>query len=536
MRDIEIPQPEDRRGRYRLFEILPGALSWTILIMPFVLAVFAPVAGAGFIIGYLLLWFVKVTGMNVRAIQGYSNISKHMKLPWHYLLKQLGNRKTEDIGQATPKWHLQNVERIKKSPPMVEPDDVIHAIIIAAYNEAREVLEPTIKSVLASEHDMNKVILVLAYEERGGEGIEKTAKELMSQYGGKFKHAFAVKHPKDMPGEVIGKGGNITYAGRKLQKFLEKKKIDPKRVVVTTLDSDNRPHKSYLAALTYLYCVSPDPLHVSFQPIAMYTNNIWDAPAPMRVIATGNSLWNTVLSLRPHLVRNFSAHAQGMQALIETDFWSVRTIVEDGHQFWRSYFTFDGNYEAYPMYLPIYQDAVLSNTYAKTLKAQFVQLRRWAWGASDIAYVADKGFFTPNKVPKLDLIAKFMRLLEGHISWATAALLITTAAFIPAFLNPQDYTSVQLPLIASRIQNIALLGIFVTLFFSLKTLPPKPARYKRRRSIFMILQWLILPVTTIGYHAMAAIYSQTRLMFGWYIDKFDLTDKAVVRDDKSKVL
>lgn len=535
MKNIEIPHIEDRGKRYRFFEILPGMLSWTILAMPFVLAILAPAASAGFIIAYLLLWLAKVTGMNVRALQGHRTVQKSMKLPWGQFVDDVQKRKVSEEYEKLPKWHLENIERIRQTPPVVDPDDVLHVAMIAAWNESREVLEPTIKSVIDSDYDAKKIILVLAYEERGGASIEKTVKDLAKEYKGVFYHAMTVKHV-DQPGEVIGKGGNITCAGRAVQKYLEKEKIDPLRVVVTTLDSDNRPHKSYFGALTYMYCVAPDPVHVSFQPIAMYTNNIWDAPAPMRVIATGNSLWNTVLSLRQHIIRNFSAHAQGMQALIETDFWSVRTIVEDGHQFWRSYFRFDGKYEVYPMYLPIYQDAVLSDTYWKTLKAQFIQLRRWAWGASDVAYVAETGFFKRNKVPKLDLVFKFFRLLEGHISWATAALLITTAAFIPAFLNPQDYTSVQLPLIVSRIQNIALLGIFVTLFFSLRTLPPKPARYRRHRTLLMIAQWLFLPVTTIGYHALAAINSQTRLMFGWYLGKFDLTEKAVVTEDKKRII
>jgi hypothetical protein len=65
----------------------------------------------------------------------------------------------------------------------------------------------------------------------------------------------------------------------------------------------------------------------------MFTNNIWDAPAPMRVIATGNSYWMLIQGLRQHMLRNFSAHAQPLASLIETDFWSRRTIVEDGHQF-----------------------------------------------------------------------------------------------------------------------------------------------------------------------------------------------------------
>ncbi len=227
------------------------------------------------------------------------------------------------------------------------------------------------------------------------------------------------------------------------------------------------------------------------------------------------------------MLRNFASHAQSMKALIDTDFWSTRTIVEDGHQYWRSYFKFEGKYEVYPLYIPIYQDAVLSSNYRKTLKAQFIQLRRWAWGASDVAYVADKAFFSKNKISKTDKIFKFLRLLEGHVSWATAPIILAFAAFVPLLLNPDNYTANQLPLIASRIQTVALVGIFVTFFLSIKTLPPKPKRYKSHKSIFMVLQWVLLPVTTIMFNAMAALVSQTRLMLGRYLDNFDVTDKVV---------
>ena len=144
--------------------------------------------------------------------------------------------------------------------------------------------------------------------------------------------------------------------------------------------------------------------------------------------------------------------------------------------------------------------------------------------------------FKPNKVPKLDLTFKFLRLFEGHVSWATAPLLLAFAAFIPAFLNSDDFASNQLPIIASRIQTVALIGILSTLFLSLKLLPPKPARYKHHRTLFMVVQWVMLPVTTILFNAFAALNSQTRLIFGWNLNKFDVTDKAVVKDDKKKVM
>lgn len=528
MTDIEIPYPKDRNARYRFFEILPGALSWTALFLPLVLSLINVTVAALFILIYLLINFSRAVAAASRALHGYSIMRKHQKLDWQELVNELQTGEVRSAKAKRPRWHYDNLLRLSVQPMVVKPDDVLHAVIVATYNEAREVLEPTIKSVLASAYDMKKVIFILAYEERGGERVEAQSKELVAAYRDQFFHAMAIKHPKDIPHELPGKGANVTYAGRELQKWLEKKGIDPVRVVVTTLDSDNRPDKQYLATLTYAYSSCPDPVRASFQPVSVYNNNIWDAPAPMRVLATGNSFFHIVQSLRPHTLRNFSSHAQGMASLIETDFWSVRTIVEDGHQYWRSYFRFDGDYRVYPLHIPIYQDAVLSDTYRRTIKAQFVQLRRWTYGASDIAYIVDKGFFHKNKIRRFSIWSRTLRSIEGHVTWAAGPILVLTGGFIPSLVHPQNLAANELPLIVSQVQTIALGFLVATVFICLKTLPPKPARYKRHRTLFMVLQWAYLPLTTLFYNSFAAFYSQTRLMFGKYMDKFDVTEKAVV--------
>jgi hypothetical protein len=87
--------------------------------------------------------------------------------------------------------------------------------------------------------------------------------------------------------------------------------------------------------------------------------------------------------------------------------------------------------------------------------------------------------------------------------------------------------ALNLPQIVSHIQTVALVGLSASLFVCFKTLPPRPARYKRHRSLFVVLQWIYLPLTTICYGSLAALNSQTRLMFGKYLDKFDVTEKAV---------
>jgi hypothetical protein len=301
--------------------------------------------------------------------------------------------------------------------------------------------------------------------------------------------------------------------------------------MITTLDADNRPHKAYFDYVTYEYIVNEDRKHLAYQPIALFLNNIWDVPAPMRVLATGNTFWNIISSMRPHLMRNFASHSQPMDALVEMNWWSTRSIVEDGHQFWRSYFYFNGNYSVHPVYIPIYQDAVLDNTYLKTFKAQFIQLRRWMYGASDIPYVALHLFTKRRKVAFWPGLVWFFRALDGYVTAACVSIIVAVGGWIPLLLNQQAYRDVvahQLPDTVSLVQQIALVGLIAMIYLSFKLLPPRPERYKRSRNFWMLAQWVIMPLTTIGFLSFAAINAQTRLLFGRYLVKFDVTNKATV--------
>lgn len=523
----EIPLNRDKSFVYRLFEIFPGALTWTTLSLPFVLTFTNIGLAAIFMIAYLVLWFVKAVALNARAVQGWRLLEEHTKTDWVALTNDI---KHPDASKSFPEWHHNNLKRIAEHPNGIDPDQIVHAVIVATWNEAREILKPTLENVKNADGDPKNMIVLLAYEDRGGKVVEKQAIELMKEYEGVFMHSAAVKHI-DEPDEVIGKGPNITNAARELEKVIAANGIDPLHVLVTTLDADNRPHAKYFTGLQYVYAVSHDPLYMSFQPIPMFTNNIWDAPAPMRVIATGNSYWMLVQGLRQHMLRNFSAHAQPLASLQKTNYWSTRTIVEDGHQFWRSYFAFDGKHEVIPIFIPIYQDAVLAEGYRRTLKAQFIQLRRWAWGASDVAYFVKYAFLTKNNIPLHNRIVKFLRLVETYFSWATAPLILAFGALVPFIFQSSDFLANQLPQIARNIQTIAMIGILVTLYLSFKILPAKPLRYTRRRTLMMVLQWGLLPITTIVYSSFAAINSQTRLMFGRYLGKFDITEKAVKTDE-----
>ncbi len=538
MIDIEIPYEADRGIRYRFLEMLPAILSWSVITAPIWLSFIDVIWAAYFIVAFITTWFLKTIVMAFRVIQGYGRMEKAIRLDWDKILGDLKDPAAalkHYTGHVTKqnRVHVQNLKNYVNKPPALQyvPSDVIHVVIVALHNEPIEIVEPTIQELANCKFPMKKqVVFAMAYEERGGPGAKITAEAMVKRYGKAFLHAEAIEHPSDIPGEVKGKGGNVTFAGRRMAEWVKAQGLDPSKVVVTTLDCDNRPHKYYFAAVTYAFLLSRDRSHRSFQPIPLYTNNIWDAPAPMRVLAVGNSFWQVIQSVRPHTLRNFSSHAQPLDGLIKTDFWSVRTVVEDGHQFWRSLFAFDGNHQVVPIYVPIYQDAVLAETLRKTFREQFIQIRRWAWGASDVAYLIEKGFFTRNKLSKSNLIAKLLRLIEGHVSWATAPFILAFAAWAPIVVSPEADSSViahQLPVFASRLATLGMIGILCSLYFSMKILPPRPTRYKRHRHLFMIAQWAILPLVTLVYGGLTALYSQTRLFFGWYLDRFDATVKVV---------
>jgi len=119
--------------------------------------------------------------------------------------------------------------------------------------------------------------------------MEEIAKEMQKKFEQDFYSFLIVKHPDGLPREIKGKGPNLCYAASELEKFVEKEKIPVENVIITSLDADNRMSEGYLDYVAYEYVVHTDRQKISYQPVSLFTNNIWEAPAMMRVIAVSNS-------------------------------------------------------------------------------------------------------------------------------------------------------------------------------------------------------------------------------------------------------
>lgn len=537
-RNIELPQGK-RTKAYRFFEILPGVVSYAAIILLFVLSFINPVLGAVYLFFIISSTLVKAVAVAYRTVQGYNVVKNAEKVDWRKRMEELATphksfEKLRDLDNKEYNFeqHVSNLKYLAaETCDCPDPTKIYQAVIMTAYNEGLETLRPSIQAVADTSFPNKKIIFVMAYEERGGEEIEKNVQILKKEFGDVFKDFILSKHPADLPGEVVGKGPNLTYAGYILADYVEKKHIPIENVIVTSLDSDNKMAVGYLDAVAYEFVVHPNRQQLSYQPVSLFMNNIWDAPAPTRVIAVSNSFFNVISTMRPHTLRNFASHSQPLKALKAMDFWSKRTIVEDGHQYWRSLFFFEGDYSVLPIRVPIYQDAVLDDNLFKTIKAQFVQVRRWYYGASDIAYVGTRLFSKKERrnMKFGPLFAKFWRLFDGHITLAMMAPIVAFGGWIPMIMNLSSRTMVaySLPAVVSVVQTIASIGLLITVLVSLRMLPKRPEKYRKGKGIFMVLQWILMPVTSIFYQSIAAFYAQTRLMLGLYMEKFDVTKKVV---------
>ncbi|RAF13574.1 hypothetical protein DN545_33670, partial [Burkholderia multivorans] len=173
--------------------------------------------------------------------------------------------------------HLAEVARVRADPASVmRPSTLIHAVVVAAYNEPFEVIAGTIRALLHTSTSPGQIVVFFAYEERGGPAMAETARRLAAVYGDRLRAFELVPHPAGVPGEIAGKGANITHAGRALAAWVREEAIDPERVIVTTLDCDNIPHESYFDCVAYEYAIAPDRARVSFQPISLFITTIWD--------------------------------------------------------------------------------------------------------------------------------------------------------------------------------------------------------------------------------------------------------------------
>lgn len=508
--------------------------------MPFLLSFIWPEGVAYFIIIFDAYWLTKALVMGGHLVFGYLHMRRNMKIDWLARLRQ-----TEDLDSLSDdlfrRFHLgrgfearrlkeewEQIERMKASPAKQKSwQDVTHAIIYAIYKESYEVVEASVRACFESNYPKNKLVVVLALEARAGEPAQVIAREIQRKFEGAFKDILVTIHPDGIIGELKAKGANVYHAGKELQKYVNEQGIAYDNVMVHCFDADTLPSRQYFANVTYQYILNPERTFRSYQPIPLFNNNIWDVPAINRLVAFGSSYWQMIESTRPHRLVNFSSQAMSLKTLADIDFWDRSVVSEDSKQFYRAYYQYNGNHKVIPIFTPVSMDAVLGKTYWQTLKAQYIQKRRWAWGIEHFPYVMEKFFTTRGVLSLKERIIHPFRILEGHVSWATSSLLIALGGWLPIMLSVNFRSSIvayHLPVLARDLLSLTWVGIIISTIISFQMLPARPRKYGQMKIAEMILQWILVPISGIFFGSIPAIDAETRLMLGRYLG-FHVTAK-----------
>ncbi len=517
----------------RSLEILPGVLTWVTLLGAPILSFYHPVWISVYIILFDLYWFLKGANVALHLLHSHNRLKTHDKIDWklwceqlsgfesfkNHLRKQLADEKRRGMRRLY-REHLQRLEQINDGRNL-DWRQVYHLIIIPIYQESLEILEPSINSYCTADYASDKLILVLAVEERAGAQALEVAEKLKEKFADKFYKFHTIVHPDGLVGEARGKGANCAYAAEKVAKELNQLNIPYSNVLVSNFDCDTTVSRNYFAHLTFDFLTIDKPHQASYQPMPLFHNNIWDTPAIARVIAISSSFWQLVEASRPDRLVTFSSHSMSFKTLVDVGFWRRDLIPEDSYIFWQCFNHFDGEYRTHPLFTTVSMDAVLGDSYFGTLVAQYKQKRRWAWGAIQMSLVFPQ-FAANKRMPTWKKLLYGYRMIEGYYFWATASVMIAVLGWLPLIFGGDRFGStvlaLNLPLLTRTIMTIATFFLIFSVYINLVLLPKRPAKYSRWRSFAMIWQWALSPIISSIFGSLPAIDAQTRLMFGRYME------------------
>ncbi len=486
----------------RLFEILPGALTWTALTSPLWLSFTLPFAVAYLIIIADIYWLVSALRIAVLILLGYRRMGWAKKQNWLAKLK-------DDFPDEWGKYY--------------------HLILLPTYKEPLEVLAPAYEAIANSSYPKEKIIMVAGFESRDNpQKIQETIKYL-KRFEKKLGGVLTTTHPFGLPGEVPGQGSNKNWMILKVLPELKKRGINQRDVLVTTLDADFVVHPQFLPGALHKYLSTPAGIRDkrTFTGVFLYYNNYWQAPAPMRLIATGTAFWQLAEMVGSDKYMNFSSLSVNLKSLLDIGLWIPNKVNDDSGFYWKAYFHFKGDYKVIPHYLPINADTNLDVSLFKTFQNQYLQLKRWAYGVEHMPYVF-KEYFKRADIDFWDKTDKLLFVLWANLKWGTLALFVTFAGLAIPYINPQYQQStvaINLPIISSWILTTAFFGLFATIYVHEKTVPRRPARWSILTRIWSYVQFLLIPIVMITISTIPAIDAQTSLMFGKYLE-FRVTNKV----------
>lgn len=473
--------------------MLPGILVWSTLLGAILFSFLKPIWTIYFIIAFDIYWMLKILYLLFYMVSSWRKYKHDLSINW---MDRLISEKMN--------W-----------------EQYYHLIFLPIYKEPLEIIENTFNYLINTNYRKDKFIIVLTGEERGGKDeFIKKAGIILNTYGKYFKFLYINIHPMDLPDELAGKGSNLFHAGHKIKEKIDEWNLDYDKIIVSTFDIDTCAHKEYFSYLTYKYIRCKNPTRTSFQPLAVYSNNLWESNPIIRVVASSTTFWLFTDLARAEKLFTFSSHSMSFRALIDVGFWDKTIVSEDSRIFLQCFVHYDGHYNVEPMHIPVYMNTVDIGDFFSSIKNQYKQMRRWAWGIEHFPWLINN-FFGKNgnkKIPLSKRIKIVFYHLEGMYTWATAPLLTFIVGHLPLWVAPTQDIKMTLfqnaPVVLSYLMRFSLIGLMVICVLYFLMLPPLPAHKNKLNYASIFLQWLLIPFTIIIFGSIPATEAQTRLLLG----------------------
>lgn len=479
------------RVLYRFLEMVPAFLSLGTLALFVILSFVLPSVVAYFTIAFSAFWLFKTVFLFVHLRHNFRRLMHNLRSNWPSRLAPLKH------------------------------DDIIHLVVFPFYQESVEVIGESVRAITRSRFPGRQIAVVLATEARAGREAATVAEQIRQEFSGSFLDLCVTVHPADLPGEIPGKGSNLSYAVKEaVERIIDARNIPHTSVIVSAFDSDTVVYKDYFACLTWHFLTAERPLRTSFQPVPLYNNNIWSAGALSRVLAYSSTFWQMIQQERPERLSTFSSHAVPLPPLEETGYWQRNMVNEDSRIYWNLFIHFDGDYSVVPLSYPVSMDANVGLTFWGTVVNLYKQHRRWSYGAENIPYLLFN-FLKNTRIPLEKKLRIMFVHVEGFWSLVVQPLILFVFGWLPLAIGGPAFNasvlSYNLPVVSSWFLALAMLGLIGLSIYALELVPERPKGYTRWASAVMALQWLIVPLTMVTFSSIPGLDAQLRLMTGRYL-------------------
>ena len=479
--------------------LLISSLGWGALWLPLPLTFL--------LLGFDCYWVWRSYNTAFHCIKGYRLLRREAKVDWRAQYEEARAR-----GKTYLRW-----------------EDIRHVVVIPTYKESVAKLAATLSKLAESDEAREQLFVVLAMEE-AEPGCRRKALHLHREFGESFAGMFATFHPANIPGEVRGKSSNESWAARHIERRLvEEMGYDIDHLTITSCDADTLFHPHYFSCLAYKFATHPQRYRRFWQAPVLYYNNVWDVPAPLRIPNGLGGLNHLARLVRKHRVLfPQSTYSLSFRMAREAGYWDVDVVPEDWHMFLKCFFSLGGEVDVEPIFLPVGNDGVRSESYLRTFYAHYQQARRHAWGASDIPY-AIRRFFAHPEIPLLRRLRRTWSLFENHVLWSSQWFLITTGRLAPwlvfyffgvktmptwfVLASTKILFTCSVPLIAMVVMD----GVIMR--------PRRPPTFPVWLFPIQYAQWFFMAAITFLFGALPALDAQIRLALGKRLE-YKVTEKA----------